>query len=131
VLQLRMVILAHESPSLSVGRHYDLLIESAKNPGGMLKAFRMGCGSWEWGRMGRVELTALADHRRVYLRREGVIGGGRGWVRRVDEGRAWVWMWRQGRWVLQVETEHFRGRMEGNEGLGERRRTWAVFFPRP
>jgi hypothetical protein len=29
---------------------------------------------------------ALDDHRRVYLDYEGVISGGRGWVRRCDQG---------------------------------------------
>lgn len=110
MLQLPTVVLAHEKPG---GRHYDLLIAMPDAPvHGPLRAWRIGLAPWDWAAARRIALTPLPDHRRVYLRREGSLGAGRGHVRRVDEGVAIVEVWREHRMLLEMRLAHFRGRVE-------------------
>ncbi len=72
----RFVILEHDSPR---GLHYDFMLETAT----------LLC-TWALGEMPAAGKTIpahqLPDHRRIYLEYEEEISGGRGTVRRWDEG---------------------------------------------
>ncbi len=80
---LRFVILRHTGVPTP---HYDLMIESA--PGSPLLTWRVLTPPEAWTRL----LTAarLPDHRAAYLNYEGPISAGRGAVRRIDTGNAWL-----------------------------------------
>jgi len=72
----RFVILEHDHPEL----HWDLMLET----GSVLKTWRLGKQPELEG--GAVQATPIADHRLAYLDYEGPVSGGRGVVRRWDQG---------------------------------------------
>ncbi len=76
--ELRFAVLRHEGHGEG---HFDLLFETS--PGSALAAWR----SSDWPMGGGSIVEALPAHRAEYLGYEGPISGGRGWVRRIDEGR--------------------------------------------
>ncbi len=72
----RFVILEHDHPVL----HWDFMLEA----GSILKTWRLAeapntIGEW-------IEALPLGDHRVAYLDYEGPVSGGRGRVRRWDQG---------------------------------------------
>ncbi|MBC7350990.1 MAG: hypothetical protein H5U08_01420 [Thermogutta sp.] len=72
----RFVILEHDSPR---GLHYDFMLETAT----LLATWALA----EIPVTGKIiPAQQLPDHRRIYLEYEGEISGGRGTVRRWDEG---------------------------------------------
>lgn len=77
---LRFVVLRHEGYGPA---HYDVMFESAERPHRLI-TFR--CDEWPISAGASVELIQIADHRRAYLTFEGPLSGGRGIVKRVDEG---------------------------------------------
>ena len=104
------VLLRHDSPE-GTG-HYDWLLESPEDPGGALIAFRVDTRIDEPGAMG-FSGVRMPDHRRVYLTYEGEIGGNRGTVARVAEGRCrFHWLAAAG---VRV-TVTFRGRSRTWDG---------------
>lgn len=62
---------------------------------------------------GTFEATRLPDHRRLYLRYEGEVSGGRGSVRRVGEGAATIERDEPGCVIVEVQFEGARLRYEG------------------
>lgn len=87
-----MVLLEHTQPD--GGMHYDWLLDRIQSdshlspPVSPLVSFRM---QWRADSVmpdgsGLLEAERMKDHRRVYLRYEGPLSGGRGSVRRVAEG---------------------------------------------
>jgi len=75
--QFRFAVLHHTGVAHV---HHDLLIETAHDA--PLRAWRVE----NWPVVGQAIVERLPDHRRVYLEYEGLISGGRGQVKRVDEG---------------------------------------------
>src|SRR5690349_3360883 len=76
----RFVILRHEMPTIArAGVHWDLMLEQ----GGVLRTWALADEP-----VPHVAIAAdeLSDHRLDYLTYEGPISGGRGEVRRWDEG---------------------------------------------
>lgn len=109
-------ILRHELPDGSW--HYDWLIATAGHQGDDerdLLAFRIPVLPWEAG--GLFDAERLEPHRRIYLRYEGEIGGGRGRVVAVWRGDGRVLADRGG--VVEVvltiaaTEKRFVGRGEG------------------
>lgn len=81
------VVLRHELADGSF--HFDWLLEWRRGPdrdARDLLSFRAGSDPFTWTSGRSVELERTPDHRRHYLRFEGPIDAGRGWVRRVAEG---------------------------------------------
>lgn len=56
-------------------------------PGGALTTFRCHAPWTQWARLGRVALTELAPHRRVWLTRQGPVSGNRGQAVRLARGQ--------------------------------------------
>jgi hypothetical protein len=81
----RFVVLEHRWD----GVHWDFMVEIA--PGSALRTWAIDAEPTT----GRdLPARALADHRRAYLTHEGEVSGGRGTVRRWDEGTCDVEVWR-------------------------------------
>jgi len=74
---LLYVILRHEGLEQP---HFDLMFQTA--PGSALATWRAP----EWRPIGPMAVEKLGDHRAAYLTREGEISGGRGTVRRLEQG---------------------------------------------
>jgi hypothetical protein len=55
---------------------------------------------------------ALPDHRRIYLDYEGEVSGGRGTVRRVDQGLYTAMIWEEGRVCVRVHGDQLVGEVE-------------------
>ncbi len=80
----RFVVLRHGS---AAGAHHDLMLEREREEDPEERALRTWRSVDETFPLGRGEvLEPLGDHRRHYLSFEGDIGGGRGVVKRVEEG---------------------------------------------
>lgn len=72
---LRFVVLTHDHPF----PHWDFMLEHA----GVLRTWRLDAEPWS---KDPIQATPLADHRHHYLGYEGPVSGGRGEVRRWDQG---------------------------------------------
>jgi len=106
VLSVQTVLLFHDAPG---GAHHDWLLEDPLGPGDRrLLAWRAAEPWWRWPLRQPVMLTAIAPHRRRYLQHEGELGGGRGAVRRLDQGLARVRQWDQGG-LLELQAARFAG----------------------
>jgi hypothetical protein len=95
----RFVLLEHDHPH----RHWDLMLE-------------VGAVLWSW-RLdrppeagARAAATRTADHRTLYLDYEGPVSGGRGTVRRHDQG---TFDW------LEQDAEQMRVRVAGKHLCGQ------------
>jgi hypothetical protein len=75
----RFVILEH---SVNGEAHFDLMLEVA----GAEKLRTIQMRDWPLDVGGRCPAAELDSHRRIYLEFEGDIGGGRGVVKRIEEG---------------------------------------------
>jgi hypothetical protein len=80
--ELRYVVLHHTGSG--DGDHFDLMLEVPGNE--RLMTWRVMMPPGRWG--GDVGAVRIGDHRKAYLSYEGDISGGRGKVRRVEEGMA-------------------------------------------
>jgi hypothetical protein len=112
MLQVPTALLLHQTPT---GRHHDWLIGGPKylsDPGSRLWTARVGLASEAWRKAGAFNLKQLPDHRRAYLSYHGPLTGGRGHVKRIDQGHAVVLLWREGRIVLDIKLDRFTGLME-------------------
>jgi hypothetical protein len=78
----RFVLLEHHGH----GVHWDLMLEA----GGALRTWAIDTPV-VFG--ADLPARALPDHRLAYLDYEGAISGGRGWVRRVDQGTYEAQLW--------------------------------------
>ncbi len=108
------------------GSHYDWMIEDpAADPGtGRLYTWRVPLPAGRWVSAGRFSLQALWPHRRDYLTYEGPLGGGRGTVRRVDQGWAEVREWAADSASFFAHLKEFHGlirirRVAGDQWLAE------------
>ena len=86
----RFVVLRHDLPDGSF--HFYLMLER----GGALATWRISAALGDLPADG-AEACRLDDHRLHYLTHEGDLGGGRGSVRRVDEGTYEASAWQAGR----------------------------------
>ena len=100
----RFVVLEHRWN----GVHYDFMVETA--PGGPLRTWAIAVEP-----VAGLELPARAldDHRRAYLTYEGEVSGGRGTVRRWDEGTCEVETWAEDRVGLRLEGRQLVGMWSG------------------
>jgi len=115
MLRVPTALLLHTTPD---GCHYDWLIgtpEHGADPEAGLWTARVNHPSGTWRSLGRLDLTVIDPHRSVYLDYQGPISGGRGHVRRVDQGVAVIHLWRVGLVVLDIRMQHFQGRLEIGE----------------
>lgn len=108
---VRTIVLRHEQRG---GGHYDWMIDDPTLPPGHaagLTTWRLTLHPARWAAARRLPLTPLPPHRRAYLRREGWVSGGRGWVRRVDRGTAVIRSWTPDRAILDLHLRFFTGRL--------------------
>lgn len=101
----RFVLLQHTLPDGSF--HYDLMLEH----GGPLATWRIPAPLAEVPPEG-ADAVHLGDHRLHYLTHEGDIGGGRGSVKRVDEGTYEAEAWEAGRVAAILKGNAVAGRVE-------------------
>ena len=105
----RFVILEHRWD----GVHWDFLVETG--PLGPLRAWAIDAEPVT----GRdLPARALADHRREYLTYEGEVSGGRGSVRRWDEGTCSVEVWQPDRVRLVLAGHQLEGVAELRSSAG-------------
>jgi hypothetical protein len=107
----RFVILEHQWE----GIHWDLMVET--DPSGPLRTWAIDSEPVP----GRdLPARALADHRREYLTYEGEVSGGRGTVRRWDEGTCSVEVWGPERVRLVLDGNQLDGvaELRSVEGIG-------------
>ena len=98
----RFVILHHVMPSGSArASHWDWMFERD----GVLATWAVDTLPGPT----LIEARQLPDHRLEYLRYEGTIRGGRGTVRRVDEGTYEPVAWTPRRVVVSLEGKQWRG----------------------
>ncbi len=89
------------------GVHWDFMVEV--EPGGPLRTWAIDAVPTP----GRdLPARARADQRREYLTYEGEVSGGRGEVRRWDEGTCTVEVWEEDRVRLVLEGAHLIGPVE-------------------
>jgi hypothetical protein len=108
----RFVVLEHHWN----GVHWDLMVEVG--PDGPLRTWAIDAEPVP----GRdLPARALADHRRDYLTYEGPVSGGRGEVRRWDEGTCAVEVWQANLVRLVLRGAHLIGPVElwGSTAGGE------------
>ena len=99
----RFVVLEHRWG----GVHWDFMVEIA--PGAALRTWAVDAEPTA----GRdLPARALGDHRRDYLTREGEVSGGRGTVRRWDEGTCAVEIWQDDRVQLVLDGRQLTGPVE-------------------
>ena len=103
VHERRFVLLEHRWN----GVHWDFMVEVT--PGGPLRTWAIDAEP----RPGLdLPARALNEHRRDYLTYEGEVSGGRGEVRRWDEGSCAVEIWEAGRVRLVLEGGQLTGPVE-------------------
>jgi hypothetical protein len=95
----RFVLLEHQWD----GVHWDLMLESGES----LRTWAIDAPVVAGADL---PARALPDHRRIYLDYEGAISGGRGTVRRIDQGVYSAMVWTDDR---------VRVRLEGTQLVGE------------
>jgi hypothetical protein len=105
------VLLRHQCPA---GDHYDWMIEDprAEAGRGMLLTWRTAQPTSRWSELGRLELEPIATHRRDYLTFEGALTGGRGQVRRIDEGFVTGIEWTAAGGRLEIRMRGFAGQVD-------------------
>ena len=87
--------------------HLDLLLDLQDGP---LATWQLMASPIDIGKTGAIAAAKLPDHRRKYLQYEGPIGGGRGQVRRIDEGSVHVLENTADRLLLQFAGTLLKGR---------------------
>jgi hypothetical protein len=116
----RFVLLLHALPDGT--SHHDLLLER----GEALAAWRLPAPLVRLPPEG-AEAERLKDHRTVYLAHEGEVRGGRGTVRRVDEGTYETEAWGADRVRVRVAGRVARGTLV-LEGALTGGATWRARF---
>lgn len=121
--ELLTVLLHHQTPpdlSPPVASHLDWLLENPLDPQGPLLCWRVVIPCDQWAARGQVELIRISDHRRSYLQFEGELTGGRGSVKRVDQGIAKVLDWTETGGTLELTLSQFTGRVALRATAGDR-----------
>jgi hypothetical protein len=113
-IPLLTVLLWHETPE---GSHHDWMLtdptlQGDGSPEHSLWTARIMPASLEWQKLGSFKLTQVEHHRQAYLTYEGPISGGRGTVKRVDEGTFVPIEWTSERKVIEVRMRDFKGRIQ-------------------
>lgn len=118
-------LLRHQTQA---GSHFDWLLGipgSESDPAARLWTARVDLPSTHWRDAGKLTLTRLPDHRRIYLTYQGPISGGRGQVIRVDQGQVLPLLWTATRIHLDVQFTHYQGIAELHKLTGDR---WLAHF---
>lgn len=105
----RMVVLWHEisdGDTFDRASHFDVMLESGE------ALWTWALNQWPLKDEQQVSAKRLADHRFAYLEYEGPISGGRGNVRRVDQGEYQLVKRDSDRLELKVCTVQFSGRIQ-------------------
>jgi hypothetical protein len=106
------VVLRHQTPDSGV--HWDLMLEAE----GALATWQLA--RWPVEDQGEGESAwEIARHRVAYLSYEGPISGGRGEVRRVDEGRYVRYEESAGMWEVIFSGKTLQGRWRLWRAAGE------------
>ena len=105
---LPTVLLRHIRPA---DTHYDWLLADPDDPHGRLWTLRCPDSSDHWHLPGRLLLTPLPAHRRLYLDYQGPISGGRGTVQRIDAGRFLPRLWTPDRRLIDLQLDRCRARV--------------------
>ena len=90
---LHYVVLRHDGVP---DPHFDMMFETA--PGSDLATWR----SPIWPLTAATPLTQLRDHRRAYLKYEGLVSGDRGSVYRIAEGTCLIARHNDGSWMITL-----------------------------
>jgi hypothetical protein len=109
----RFVLLEHDHPY----PHFDLMLEA----GPVLWTWRLAALPSE----NPVEATRVADHRLVYLTYEGPISGGRGSVRRQEEGEFTWQSCEEGMVVVNLSGRSLRGTVSLRQQKADR---WQLSY---
>lgn len=109
-------VLAHTPPTGDPADfHHDWLVEpptAMPAPhAGRLWTARIIPPPARWRQTGAFAVEVIAPHRRDYLAFEGEIAGGRGAVKRVDEGFVTALVWTDDLLDWQVNLRQFQGRL--------------------
>jgi len=110
--RLQTALLLHETPD--GGSHHDWLLvdpNASDHERAPLWTARVAPASDRWAEIGRFELQRIAHHRLAYVTYEGPVSGGRGTVRRIDEGGFTAIEWTEDRIVLDLKMKGFQGRI--------------------
>jgi len=102
----RQFVLLHHV--LSDGEHWDLMLDL----GEVLATWQLlehPAPPIRRGALRGVPARRIADHRRVYLHREGLISGDRGHVQRLDRGQYSLIEKRLSCWIIHVEGDLLTG----------------------
>lgn len=108
MLKLPTVILEHTTRS---GRHYDWLLADPRSPQGPLWTARTMVCVHHWMTVKRWALEPIQPHRRLYLKFQGPISGGRGHVIRLDRGWYVPRLWSDRRIVMDLHLKHCQGQV--------------------
>src|SRR6185369_5725141 len=84
------------------------------DPEGPLWAGRVKIGSEAWAAAGVLHIEPLPPHRHLYLTFEGELSGGRGTVKRVDQGMVEPVGWIDVQIIVRVSMQRFHGLIELN-----------------
>lgn len=118
--QDRQFVLLHHFQSNS--EHWDLMLDLG-NALATWQLLEHPVPPIRRGALRGVPARRIADHRRLYLHREGPISGARGHVKRLDRGSYILIEQRLSCWIVQVEGDLLAGtyRLPAGAGLGEMR----------
>ena len=108
-LRFDTVLLWHET---AAGNHHDWLFvdpTTLDQPEAPLTTYRIAAPPDQWLELGRMELTPIPPHRRIYLTYEGPISGNRGSVKRIDEGTFVPVLWTPQKKVIDLKLRRFQG----------------------
>lgn len=97
----RFVVLEHRQRD---GVHWDLMLETA----GVLATWQVSAPPEQWG-PDPILCERIFDHRLQYLTYEGPVSGGRGQVRRVEQGMFEVMRESDSRWDVRLIGQVLQG----------------------
>ena len=114
----RFVILHHLAPG---SEHWDLMLEAETH----LTTWQMASQPVDRAAPA-IECTRIGDHRKRYLDYEGQVSGGRGVVRRVDQGSFESLGVSDDEWILEFAGERLTGRYRLARVGGDSRSAWIL-----
>ena len=88
--------------------HFDMMLEHE----GVLATWQFLASPLDIGQSGQLPATRIEDHRMAYLDYQGPISKGRGEVAMLERGTYLPLSVEAGRWELELQGRHLRGRFE-------------------